>query len=170
MKVLITGSPGTGKTSVVNELSAKGYAAFGPEDMGINKYFDSAAKKFVSRPAPPIDHARYWSSWDIPKLKDLLASRKLVFIADHNSMQPRYYDLFDKIIVLTADNDTLRYRLLHRDSNPNDYGKHPDELKHVMSYNSGLAKKLLEAPGAVEVDASKLLSEVVDEILSVVKD
>ncbi|HVX48191.1 MAG TPA: AAA family ATPase [Candidatus Saccharimonadales bacterium] len=165
MKIFITGSSGTGKTSVAKALSDKGYSAFSPEDMGINKYIDMKTNAFVPRPTPPIDHSRYRSTWDTAKLKKMLASDDVVFIAGQIGTQADYYNLFDKIIVLTAANETIKQRLLHRNTNPYDYGKHPDEMKHVMWYNLNLAKELLDAPGAIAIDASQPLDAVVAEVL-----
>lgn len=169
MKVFITGSPGTGKTSVINALSVRGYTAYSTEDLGLNKYFDSETGSFVPRPAPPVRHGRFKNTWDMPKLKELLESDDLVFIADLNSTQYDYYDLFDRVIVLTADNKTLSHRLRHRDSNPYDYGKHPAELKHIMSYNLRLSRKLLDAPRAVAIDATIPLPLVIEHILQEIK-
>ena len=66
---------------------------------------------------------------------------------------------FTKVFILRIDDDTMRRRLRERTNN--DFGKQPEEVELMLGRNrSG------ERPaGAIDVDATKPLDQVVDEVL-----
>ncbi len=171
MKVFITGAPASGKTVVARALSRKGYTAFSTEELpGLNQHFDTLTNKIVQRPPAPVDYGRYQNIWNLPKLKGLLAKDDLVFIADLNSTQTNYYGLFDKIIGLTLDEATQRKRLANRQTNSNNYGKHPKELAAVLAYRETFQHELRALPNCQLIDATQPLNVIVDEILSYTHD
>lgn len=167
-KIFITGNSGTGKTTVVAELAARGYTAYSTEEMpGYNLHFDMVTNKVVPRPPSPIDYGRYMNIWDRDKLQELLKSDELVFIADLNTTQHEYYSLFDKIILLTADEDTIKYRLKTRTSNVDDFGKHPEELKAVLEYRPIFDAETKANSKTTTIDSTQPLTKVVDTIISI---
>jgi hypothetical protein len=44
--------------------------------------------------------------------------------------------------------------------------QHPDELAGILSYHAELERELLSAPGAVEIDATRPLEVIVNEIIA----
>lgn len=120
----------------------------------------------VDWPPKPIDWSKYAWNWQGEELKKLLASDETVFVGAIVSNQAQFYDLFDKIFVLTATPATVRRRLLNRTNN--DFGKHPDELKGILAYHVHLQKKLLRIPTAVTIDANRPLDTVVDDIVAAI--
>ena len=70
---------------------------------------------------------------------------------------------FEKTFILSIDDETLKYRLLHRTNN--DFGKHPDELAMQLEWNRKVSKHA-EEKGYILIDATKPIEKVVDEILS----
>ncbi|GHF92796.1 MULTISPECIES: hypothetical protein [Amycolatopsis] len=67
-------------------------------------------------------------------------------------------DLFDLVICLVIDEDTLRNRLRTRTSNS--FGKHPEELAAALADNA------YRHPGATIIDGTRPLPEVADTILA----
>jgi dephospho-CoA kinase len=169
MKIFITGLAGTGKTTVINELVRRGYNAYSTEELGLNQHLDTLSSKVVKRPAPPMDYTRYKNIWNLPKIKRLLTNDDLVFIADLNSAQDDYYRLFDKVIVLTIDKETQKDRLLTRNTNPHDYGKHPEDLKRILNVHDSEQAKLTSIQNSVAIDSTQPLQIVIDRVLEQVR-
>lgn len=115
MKILITGFPGTGKSSVAKELKKRGHNAYDIEAMPDYAHVeDRATGRHLKVPSPlPLN----WFSdaginrWDINKVTDLLNEHDDVFICGLGGNQDQLYDYFDRIFVLTADDTVLEQRL-----------------------------------------------------------
>ena len=73
---------------------------------------------------------------------------------------------FNKVFTLHMDDETLKDRLASRTNN--DFGKHPDGLALQLEWNRG-AVKYSQERGTILIDATKSVSDVVDEILSHIK-
>ena len=72
-------------------------------------------------------------------------------------------DLFDDIICLVADNETIRDRLETRTTNT--FGKHPEELAAALGWNDD-AEVRYRRLGATIIDGTRRPPEVVEAILS----
>jgi guanylate kinase len=169
MKYLITGSSGSGKSSIVEVLAKRGFSAYDTDSHdGVSILTDKKTGKPVDWPDPPIDWDRYSWDWVEDKINELLASDRIVFLAGAVNNQRKFYSVFDKIFVLTLDIETLRHRLLTRTSK--DYGKHPEQLAGTLSYHPKLVDQLLSEVNSVAIDASQPLERVVDEILGYINE
>ena len=104
----------------------------------------------------------FWN-WDKEKFNKLLSSNKTVFIGGSASNQAEFFAFFDKIFLIKIDDATLRSRISTR--NTNDFGKHPEELAHILSWHESM-QDYIENKGAVVIDGSQPLNTVVDQILS----
>lgn len=160
---LITGESGTGKSSVADELARRGHAAYNTDDMPGLTHFVYEDGTLVDLSKGHIeDKSELEWVWDAPKLTELLHSADVVFICAVTSRQHEFYDQFDKIILLTIDEPTLKRRLHTRTTN--DYGKHPNEMALILAGREGFEQQMLEV-GAIPVDATQPLDAVVNEIL-----
>lgn len=74
------------------------------------------------------------------------------------------WDLFDIVIALTIDKETLKQRLASRTNN--DVGKAPDELQTILKRQQ-TASEDYKKLGAVLVDATRPIATVVDEIVNI---
>ena len=106
---------GTGKSSVIRELAARGYKAI-DADYG------------WSECGPDGD----WV-WQEDRIHHLLSTEDsaVLFLCGCATNQGKFYSQFDHIILLSAPAAVIVERLCTRTNNP--YGKAPDELALVLA-------------------------------------
>jgi gluconate kinase len=136
---LVEGLSGTGKSSVYEELIQRGYKAIST---------DRAWK---------YDNAM----WDQQKAVSELESPEpdVLFVCGSSRNRDRFLPYFTKVFNLRIDDDTMRRRLEERTNN--EFGKQPEELELMLTLNRSDEK----SAGAVDVDATQPLRQVVDELL-----
>jgi hypothetical protein len=135
---LVEGLSGSGKSSVYEELIRRGYRAVST---------DRAWK--------------YNSMWDQQKAVSELESPEpeVLFVCGSSGNRDRFLPYFTKIFNLRIDDDTMRRRLQERTSN--DFGKQSEEVELMLRLNRSDEKPA----GAIDVDATQPLGQVVDELL-----
>jgi shikimate kinase len=145
---------GTGKSSVIAELSARGYKAIDTDYGGWHEWVIS-------------DGERDWV-WREERMHELLSTEdaEVLFVSGTSSNQGTFYPLFDHVVLLSAPTPVILERLAARTNNP--YGKDPDELAQVLHYIETV-EPLLRRHATIEVDTSGPLDEVVETILSLVQ-
>jgi dephospho-CoA kinase len=145
-RVLLTGMSGTGKSSIVRELVARGYRAVDTDDGWCE--------------TTPDGHQQ----WQVEAIQRLLDTdtADMLFVAGCEENQVNFYDQFDQILLLSAPVEVLRQRLASRTDNP--FGKAPDELRRVVDDHAEV-EPLLRQAADHEVDTTPPLTSVVDEIL-----
>lgn len=148
-RVLLTGMSGTGKSSVVRSLVARGYKAVDTDDGWCE----------------PLPDGR--QQWRETAIANLLATEDadVLFVAGCEENQGRFRSEFDHIILLSAPAEVLRERLAIRTSNP--FGKAPEELSRVLD-DLATTEPLLRRVADHEVRTTMPLNEVVDTVLDLV--
>lgn len=168
----ITGLAGSGKSAVRRELKARGYKAPGVDEEGYGEWIDRKTGEVI--PFPHHDKKLDFHDWyrrhewelsatKIARLKRRAAKQEApVFLCGSASGEDKVWHLFDKVIALIIDEDTLRHRLATRTNNQ--FGKAPEELAIELrlheTYEDTMKKR-----GALMIDATRPLAEVVDEIV-----
>ena len=99
--------------------------------------------------------------WDQQKAVSELESPEpeVLFVCGSSGNRDRFLLHFTKIFNLRIDDDTMRRRLRERTNN--DFGKQPEEVELMLSLNRSGEKPA----GAIDVDATQPLDQVVDELL-----
>ena len=140
---------GTGKSSVVRELAARGFKAVNT-DNGWSE---------------PLPDGR--QRWREDAIEALLATEDtdVLFVAGCEENQAQFHARFDHIILLSAPLEVLVGRLAARTSNS--YGKAPGELSRIVD-DVEAVEPLLRRVADHEVRTTIPLNEVVAAILRLV--
>jgi dephospho-CoA kinase len=147
--VLLTGMSGTGKSSVVRDLVARGYKAVDTDDGWSETQPDGR------------------QLWREDAIQTLLATEdaEVLFVAGCEQNQAKFHAQFDHIVLLSAPIDTLVVRLAARTNNS--YGKTPEEFRRFRE-DVETVEPLLRRVATHEVQTTMPLNDVVTTILQLV--
>lgn len=150
---MMTGMSGTGKSTVLTALEARGYRVVDTDYGGWTEY------------VPGADGAAPEPQWDLARIDMLIAdherSGEALFLGGTVSNQVGFYPRFDEIVLLTAPVDVILDRVAHRQSNP--FGKAPAERRQIAA-DTAEVEPLLRSVATVEINTCKPLFEVVDQL------
>ena len=168
MNILITGSAGCGKSAACDALRARGYYALNTDSNGCCQHLDGKSLQpttYASEGYNKLMSLVYHWKADavVPLLKPGLHSGDLRFFDGYGDNLEDFYQYFDVMFLLIASPEITKQRLLTRTSG--DWGKNPDELRHVLEHIDPYAAKMKSA-GAIVIDSEQPLNKVVDQILS----
>ena len=158
MKVLITGMSGTGKTAVIHELQARGFAAIDLDTPDWSHWVDAALADGLM----PAD-GKDWV-WQEDRVRVLLSAPQdgLLFISGCAENMHRLYPLIDRVILLSAPIDTIMARLEKRSADG--YG-HTTEERARIAELIAMIEPLLREAAHHEINTSGPVAETVDHIL-----
>lgn len=148
-RVLLTGMSGTGKSSVVRELVARGYKAVDTDDGWSEIQPDGR------------------QAWREDAIRELLATEdaEVLFLAGCEENQAKFHAQFDHLVLLTAPLETLIERLATRTNNS--YGQDPEELRRFLE-DVEKVEPLLRRAATAEIETTMPVDEVVTTVLRVV--
>jgi dephospho-CoA kinase len=148
--VLVTGMSGTGKSTALVELAKRGYRVVDTDSPEWSEW---------------IPDEREWL-WREERMADLLAQdgERPLFVSGCMSNQGKFYDRFDAVVLLTAPAEVILGRIERRTTN--DYGKTPRERELVLTHLKTV-EPLLRATSTHEIDASRPLDEIVDDLAAI---
>jgi len=137
---------GTGKSSVIGALAARGYKAVDTDDGWCEALPDGRQR------------------WREEAIEQLLATEdaEVLFVAGCEENQVRFHPRFDVIILLSAPAEILAGRLASRTSNS--YGKTPGELRRVFD-DLQVVEPLLRNAADYEISTTMPLNDVVTAVL-----
>jgi dephospho-CoA kinase len=149
-RVLVMGMSGTGKSSVVAELVARGYKAVDTDD-GFCEVLPDGRQR--------------WREDAVEALLDT-EDADVLFVAGCEENQVRFHPRFDHLVLLSAPQETLLERLAMRTNNH--FGKSPEELRRVL-HDLEQVEPLLRRAATDEIVTTAPLDEVVTALLALVE-
>ena len=166
--VWVTGTSGVGKSTVCALLKSRGQLAVDADWEGYNHWADRTSGQVVVNPPYPAPAG--WLdcfAWRISRAEvEALAARthdRTAFLCGTVENEVDVWDLFDLVVCVVVDDETLRDRLLTRTTNA--YGNHPDELAAALGHNDGI-ECTYRRFGATIIDGTRSPAEVADAILA----
>ena len=167
--IFVNGTPGAGKTAVCKALVARGYLAH-----DVDEGFASWRWRDTGEVAVPSGDERRTEEWfnrvdwvvDRARVEAFraVAGDRAAFFCGSMSNESEIWDLFDRVIHLAIDDETLRTRIATRDGN--DFGRAPHELAALIEWNKTIASENQDY-GAVVIDATRTLDIVVDDVVAI---
>jgi shikimate kinase len=145
-RVLLTGMSGTGKSSVVHALSARGFKAVDTDDGWCE---------------PLPDRRQCWREDAIGQLLDT-EDAEVLFLAGCEEDQVRFHPRFDLIILLSAPVEVLAERLASQTTNS--FSKSPGEMERVLD-DLQTVEPLLRKAATHEIRTTVPLGDVVEAVL-----
>ena len=160
-RILITGMSGTGKSSVVAALSARGYRAIDTDADGISELVEVDHGETTG-----VGGGQDWV-WNADRVREVLAGDGLgdddaLFLAGCSPNQGAFYRQFDHIILLSAAPEVIAHRLARRTTNP--FGQRDGEIERTLAIQREIEPRL-RATADHEIDTRQPLDEVAAAIL-----
>lgn len=149
---------GTGKSAVIEELAARGYASY---DLDTPEW----SEWVVADPTDTLTPAkgRDWV-WRIDRVRRLLSEHRdgTLFISGTAENMSALFPLVDIIVLLSAPLATILERLEARSAGG--YGRAPEQRRKVMDLIAAV-EPLLRETADLEIDTRKPVQATVDELL-----
>lgn len=166
--VWVTGNAGAGKSTVREHLERRGELAADADWDGYSHWADRASGLVPADPPDPVPAGwldRY--AWLISRERvGELAARargRVAFLCGGAENEAEVRDLFDLIVCIVIDRETVARRLLTRTTNS--FGKNPEELAAALECNDG-TEPAYRRLGAVIIDGTLPPAEVADAVLA----
>jgi shikimate kinase len=161
-RVLLTGMSGTGKSTVIAELAARGYKTVDTDYDGWSEVVAVQASSGETGLGVGLDQL-----WREDRIAELLATddAEVLFVSGCAPNQSKFYGQFDHIVLLSAPAPVMTERLATRTDNP--YGKDADELRRVLALKQTV-EPMLRRAADLEIDTSVSPDQVVERILGLV--
>jgi dephospho-CoA kinase len=164
-RILVTGMSGTGKSSVIGELAARGYKAVDADSPAYSEWVE--VRGDTSALGSPEWGSRDWM-WREDRIQDLLSTEDadLLFVSGCAANMGKFLPQFDHVVLLSAPAEVIVERLATRTTNA--YGKRPEEVARTLELIETVEPRLRRVAGH-EIDTSASLDEVVANLLQLVQ-
>ena len=161
IRVLLTGMSGTGKSTVIAELAARGYKAVDADDGRLSEMVSVPDDELTG-----LDPGQDWV-WREDRIQELLATEdaEVLFLSGCSPNQGKFYPQFDHVLLFSAPAHMIVERLATRSNNP--YGKRPEEIARVLDLLQTVEPVLRRTSGHV-VDTSLPLDQILATVLRLV--
>jgi shikimate kinase len=138
--VLVTGMSGAGKSTVLAELSRRGYRTV---DTDYDGWLVPGGR------------------WDERRMDRLLIDEPAVVVSGTVDNQGRFYDRFDHVVLISAPLAVLIERVAGRTNNP--YGRTAAQRTEIEEF-ARTVEPLLRRTATLELDGRRPVSELADVI------
>jgi hypothetical protein len=166
---LVTGNPGSGKSTLTRELARSGLTAIDPDDDPELSHWVDAAGERAGRPQRPDEgwlRSHRWV-WSRSRLQEVLAvHEEPVFVRGIARNQDELLDLFDRFFLLQIDGPTQDARLAaYEPGNPpgrSEAGR--QEIRDGRAVFEAQMPRL----GAIALDGMAPMAQVADALIALV--
>jgi broad-specificity NMP kinase len=155
---LVEGLSGAGKSSVYEELVRRGYTA-----ISTDRAWAYSADPNTGLSGGPMLHDNWM--WDHQKAVSELESPEpeVLFVCGSGRNRDHFLSYFTRIFNLRIDADTMRRRLERRTTD--DWAFEGEAQAEIIELMLELNRRDEKPAGAIDVDATQPLNQVVDELL-----
>jgi hypothetical protein len=167
---LITGNPGSGKSTLVAELSRRGLIAI---DADVLAFWEDGAGRQVDQPADADDDWRLAHRWVWSRTRILQTiagvggDARSMFFCGIARNQAQMLDLFDKVFLLLIDEATQNARLARpcRTTSPD----RTDAMKQQVRDGRPIFQAEMLASGAIPLDGTAPPKIIADRLLTFIQ-
>ncbi|MCS3445262.1 MULTISPECIES: AAA family ATPase [Bradyrhizobium] len=160
-RVLITGMSGTGKSSAIEELVARGHQAYDLDTPEWSQWVDTDPADTLT-PTQGKD----WV-WREDRVRALLSKPGdgTLFISGCAENMRRLFSMIDVIVLLSAPIATIMERLAMRSGGYGQIAEERDKVCHLIS----TIEPLLRKSAHYEIETARSVTATVDEILRILQ-
>jgi dephospho-CoA kinase len=172
--ILVSGISGSGKSAVCVELQKRGYEAHDTDLDGNAVWVDRETGETTPGHSARSASSPEWfekHEWRVvPEKVEALAehaSTRTVFLCGMTANEREVWHLFARVVYLSTDAQTIRDRVASRTTN--DFGKTQHEMAAILDWHEVVEEQQRQS-GAVIIDATRPLSQVVGDVISAATD
>jgi hypothetical protein len=169
--IYVTGASEVGKSAVCGELRGRGFVAYDTDGDGLARWFENGSGVEVRLPAELALRGDEWYANNTYRLPRETVERVAAEVGDGVGFvcgtvgnDNEIWELFETVISLSLDAENLRRRLTE---GVGGYGSTEEELRRVLDWHVRVDADNSQY-GAVLIDASPTVAEVVDRLLAYV--
>src|SRR3954454_3629787 len=154
---------GTGKSTVIGELAARGYKAVDADTDEFSHWIKVIDDAEI--PGSPVEAGRDWV-WREDRIQALLSTEDadVLFLSGCAANMGKFLPQFDHVVLLSAPAEVMVERLSTRTNNQ--YGKQVEEVARVLALKEEV-EPLLRRTAGDEINTSASLDEVVASVLRI---
>lgn len=167
--IYVTGSSRAGKSTIRKELQKLGHEAHDTDEDGFSGWVNRQTKVAVKFPPDSI-RPRGWLQehnyiLSAEKVTELVgkAKDKKIFLCGIPANDKDFFEVFDKIIFLEIDKETMLHRIKNRENNS--FGQSDDSLALILKWFDAIRERY-EKAGAIFIDATQPVDKVTQEVIN----